>query len=144
VWAEFVTWRHRVTLICGTTLTTVLVIAAWMYQQRLGWPIAIPFAFASMIFWMCRRVDKRNGEIIKACYDTAMALEQAFTRPPHLCPIGVYTHVVATRSHAGDKTYDSTLSTLYGLLAFSLAACAVATLLLAHFAPHALIPHASH
>jgi hypothetical protein len=141
VWAEFVSWRHKVTLICATTFTTVLIIVAWMYQRRLGWPIAVPFAFAAIVAWMCQRVDKRNGEIIKACYEAAVDLERRFTQTPHSCPLGVYTRVVATRRHAGNKTYDNTLSTLYGLLAFSLAACAIATLLLAHFAPQALTPH---
>jgi hypothetical protein len=143
VWAEFVSCRHKVTLICATTSTTVLIIVAWMYQRRLGWPVAFPFAFASTVAWMCQRVDKRNGEIIKACYEAAADLEQRFTQAPHLCPLGVYSRVVATRSHAGSKTYDNTLSTLYTLLALSLAACAIATLLLAHFAPQALIPHVS-
>jgi hypothetical protein len=70
VLSEFWSWRHKVILLCGATLTTMLAIVSWMYERRLGAVIALPFAFGSLVCGACTLFDARNGQIINACLES--------------------------------------------------------------------------
>ena len=99
--ATFFDWRHRVIVICSTALVFTFAIVSWMYQQRLGGvAMFFPLLVGAVMAYMCSRFDRRNGQIIEACYGVAGSLEEVLRQPSDTLinlPEGVYTRVEKSR-----------------------------------------------
>jgi hypothetical protein len=135
--ATFWEWRHKVILLFGAMLTTMLVIVSWMYERRLGAVIAIPFALGSLVALACRVFDHRNEEIIHQCFRTASAIEEKLKLNTGI-PAGVYSRIIGTRSQG--RTYSKTLRIGYTATAGALALCATAVVILGVVDPSLLRP----
>jgi hypothetical protein len=141
--AQFWGWRHKVIALCGAMITTILAIAAWMYQRHLGGAVAIPFAFGAMVAYGCAIFDQRNAEIIADCFQIAKTLEeQGAQRAPGR---GIYGALWLSKpdAEAKGRTYTQTLAKGYRGVAALLILCGIVIVTLAVVEPSTITPAAA-
>lgn len=140
VLAQFWGWRHKIIALCGAMLTTILGIAAWMYQRRLGGAVAIPFSFGAFIAYGCWVFDKRNAEIIDDCFQAGKALEEEISAGNPKFPKGIYSEIYHNKPRAGRYTYTETLRRGYLAVTYLLCLCSLIMVGLAIAEPSTITP----
>jgi hypothetical protein len=145
---HFWEWRHKVIVLASTTLALVFAITSWMYEQSLGGgAMYFPLIVGGAMFCVFAMFDRRNGMIIKACYESAAAIEQILrtgqtaTKPPR----GVFEAITGSRQplerYEPDKwTYGWVLLRVYVGAAIILFVLAFASLWIGTFEPEWLQP----
>lgn len=140
VLSQFWGWRHKVISLSGAMITTILAIAAWMYERRLGGAVAIPFVFGGFIAYGCWIFDRRNAAIINDCFLTGKRIEDG--DGDGTAPRGIYGTIYANKRSAEEerKTYTQILARGYIGLAGLLVLCAIVIVVLAIVDPSAVTP----
>lgn len=136
-------WRHKVLLLCATSVSFALAAAAWSYRYKLGGVvIGAPLGFAAVVVLACRAFDRRNSEIIDACLGAGRELESGLTARADL---RIYTRILETRHAGGSRarplTYGQMLSRGYLALAGLLLVLTFAAWVIAGIHPEMLIPN---
>jgi hypothetical protein len=146
--AAFWEWRHKIILLCAVTVSVILGIASWMYTHQLGGvALSVPFAVGAVIAGMCRVFDRRNGQILDACFRVGADLERRISDacPDQADTIGIYAAIIESRSNTAvfsppSGTYSHTLRRAYFALAIFLVATSLAAVTTGLVAPDLLIP----
>ena len=66
--AIFWEWRNKIMTYFLTAISSLTVVASWLYQQYPGRYISAPLLLGSTLSFALYLLDKRNEEILKACY----------------------------------------------------------------------------
>jgi hypothetical protein len=112
--AIFIEWRHKVILLCTTTLALTLAAVSWAYKVGAGELVMAGALFASSaVAALCRRFDRRNEQLLKMCYATANECEADLvtrftvtvngTPRARKAPTGVWTRVTRSRDERAER-----------------------------------------
>lgn len=110
----FLDWRHKVVVFTLTVVSALVAVSGWMYQHDLRRAVAGPLLLAGLQTVASMILDRRNAQIIEACYDHGPQLARRLSDIP-----SPFTWIPASRKR-NRSVYALVLRLTYGLIALVL------------------------
>jgi hypothetical protein len=105
--AIFWEWRHKVMTYFIGSVTGLLALAGWLYQQGSSqFVLVLPLLSASLFGLLSHRLDRRNVEVLVRCLDIGAEIEAALFGKG-----AIFAFIKNT--HRSSPTYTPTLHRMY-------------------------------